>query len=206
MWAPAPSIDDLANDVVALLDALKLERIRYVGLSIGGMIGQRLAAALSRAGRSARALRDGEPHRNARGLESAHRGRSRRRHGGDFKRRPRSLVYAGNPRRAERRNCRFPKYARTDARRRLHRSLRRDSRRRSRGRRCAHRLSHARRSGRRRSGDAAGRRLRATRRNPWRARAQVIAGAAHIVPAERPQEFADLVLPFLRASRPAGVS
>jgi 3-oxoadipate enol-lactonase len=34
----------LASDVVALLDALDIPRVHYVGLSIGGMIGQRLAA------------------------------------------------------------------------------------------------------------------------------------------------------------------
>jgi len=38
------SIDALASDAIDLLDALELERVRYVGLSIGGMIGQRLAA------------------------------------------------------------------------------------------------------------------------------------------------------------------
>ncbi len=41
----APSIADLADDVAALLDALEIGRVRFVGLSIGGMIGQRLAAA-----------------------------------------------------------------------------------------------------------------------------------------------------------------
>jgi 3-oxoadipate enol-lactonase len=34
----------LASDVVALLDALEIPRVHYIGLSIGGMIGQRLAA------------------------------------------------------------------------------------------------------------------------------------------------------------------
>ena len=41
----APTMDGLASDVANLLDALELERVRYVGLSIGGMVGQRLAAA-----------------------------------------------------------------------------------------------------------------------------------------------------------------
>jgi len=38
------SIADLTGDVVALLDALELERVHFVGLSLGGIIGQRLAA------------------------------------------------------------------------------------------------------------------------------------------------------------------
>jgi 3-oxoadipate enol-lactonase len=42
---PGPySIDDLADDVVALLDRLGLERVHFVGLSLGGMTGLRLAA------------------------------------------------------------------------------------------------------------------------------------------------------------------
>jgi 3-oxoadipate enol-lactonase len=46
--SPAPagpySIDDLADDVVALLDELGAERAHVVGLSLGGMTGLRLAA------------------------------------------------------------------------------------------------------------------------------------------------------------------
>ncbi len=38
------SIDDLADDVVALLDTLGVERAHVVGLSLGGMTGLRLAA------------------------------------------------------------------------------------------------------------------------------------------------------------------
>lgn len=38
------SIDDLADDVIALLDRLNLTRVHFVGLSIGGMTGMRLAA------------------------------------------------------------------------------------------------------------------------------------------------------------------
>ncbi|MER7556246.1 3-oxoadipate enol-lactonase [Nocardioides sp. NPDC126508] len=42
---PGPySIDDLADDVVALLDRLEIERAHFVGLSLGGMTGMRLAA------------------------------------------------------------------------------------------------------------------------------------------------------------------
>lgn len=42
---PGPySIDDLADDVVALLDRLGVERAHFVGLSLGGMTGMRLAA------------------------------------------------------------------------------------------------------------------------------------------------------------------
>ncbi|MGH7007882.1 MAG: 3-oxoadipate enol-lactonase [Stellaceae bacterium] len=40
----AYTIDDLAGDVLALADALKIERFHYCGLSIGGMVGQRLGA------------------------------------------------------------------------------------------------------------------------------------------------------------------
>ena len=39
----ACSLADLAADVVAVLDFLGIERIHFVGLSIGGMIGQQLA-------------------------------------------------------------------------------------------------------------------------------------------------------------------
>lgn len=46
--SPVPSgpysIDDLADDVVALLDRLGVERAHFVGLSLGGMTGMRLAA------------------------------------------------------------------------------------------------------------------------------------------------------------------
>jgi 3-oxoadipate enol-lactonase len=42
---PGPyTIDELADDVVELLDRLELEKAHYVGLSLGGMIGMRLAA------------------------------------------------------------------------------------------------------------------------------------------------------------------
>ncbi|HZL59716.1 MAG TPA: 3-oxoadipate enol-lactonase [Stellaceae bacterium] len=37
-------IEDLADDALALLDALKVDRFHYCGLSIGGMVGQRLGA------------------------------------------------------------------------------------------------------------------------------------------------------------------
>ena len=38
------TVERLAADAVALLDALALGRVRFVGLSIGGMVGQRFAA------------------------------------------------------------------------------------------------------------------------------------------------------------------
>jgi 3-oxoadipate enol-lactonase len=42
---PGPySIDDLVDDVVALLDRLAVEKAHFVGLSLGGMTGLRLAA------------------------------------------------------------------------------------------------------------------------------------------------------------------
>ncbi|MFI5622826.1 3-oxoadipate enol-lactonase [Nocardioides sp. NPDC051685] len=42
---PGPyTIDDLADDVVALLDRLDAERAHFVGLSLGGMTGMRVAA------------------------------------------------------------------------------------------------------------------------------------------------------------------
>ncbi len=37
-------IDDLADDAIGLLDALKIERVHFAGLSLGGMTGQNLAA------------------------------------------------------------------------------------------------------------------------------------------------------------------
>jgi 3-oxoadipate enol-lactonase len=39
------SLDDLADDVLAVLDALKIEKAHWVGLSMGGMIGQAFALA-----------------------------------------------------------------------------------------------------------------------------------------------------------------
>ncbi|HZJ06504.1 MAG TPA: 3-oxoadipate enol-lactonase [Nocardioidaceae bacterium] len=46
--SPVPNgpydLDDLTDDVVALLDRLALDRVHFVGLSIGGMTGMRLAA------------------------------------------------------------------------------------------------------------------------------------------------------------------
>ena len=41
----AYSFDQLTTDLVGLLDALKIERTHYVGLSMGGMIGQHFALA-----------------------------------------------------------------------------------------------------------------------------------------------------------------
>ncbi len=42
---PAPySMSELAQDTIALLDALDLDRVHFVGLSLGGMIGQVLGA------------------------------------------------------------------------------------------------------------------------------------------------------------------
>jgi len=38
------SIDDPADDVIALLDKLNLDRVHFVGLSLGGMTGMRVAA------------------------------------------------------------------------------------------------------------------------------------------------------------------
>ena len=38
------SIDDLADDAIGLLDALKIEQVHFAGLSLGGMTGQNLAA------------------------------------------------------------------------------------------------------------------------------------------------------------------
>lgn len=46
---PPYDLDGLADDVVAMLDALEIERVHWVGLSMGGMIGQNLA--LRHAGR-----------------------------------------------------------------------------------------------------------------------------------------------------------
>jgi 3-oxoadipate enol-lactonase len=42
---PGPyTISQLADDAVGLLDALKIEKVHFMGLSIGGMIGQQLGA------------------------------------------------------------------------------------------------------------------------------------------------------------------
>ena len=46
--SPVPAgpyaIDDLVDDVLGLLDRLEVERVHFVGLSLGGMTGMRLAA------------------------------------------------------------------------------------------------------------------------------------------------------------------
>jgi 3-oxoadipate enol-lactonase len=42
---PPYTMDLLAGDVVALLDALRIQRVHFIGLSLGGMIAQRLASA-----------------------------------------------------------------------------------------------------------------------------------------------------------------
>lgn len=43
---PGPyTIDRLTSDAVALMDGLKLDRVHFVGLSMGGMVGQRLGGA-----------------------------------------------------------------------------------------------------------------------------------------------------------------
>jgi 3-oxoadipate enol-lactonase len=42
--AAAATIERLADDAVALLDALAIGRVRFAGLSIGGMVAQRVAA------------------------------------------------------------------------------------------------------------------------------------------------------------------
>jgi 3-oxoadipate enol-lactonase len=42
---PAPySISQLADDAVALLDALNIQKVHFIGLSMGGMIGQQMGA------------------------------------------------------------------------------------------------------------------------------------------------------------------
>jgi len=41
---PGPyTVEEMAGDVAALLDRLEIERVRYVGLSVGAMVGLRLA-------------------------------------------------------------------------------------------------------------------------------------------------------------------
>lgn len=45
---PPYTLDQLADDVVAMLDALSIEQVHWVGLSMGGMIGQSLALRHSR--------------------------------------------------------------------------------------------------------------------------------------------------------------
>ena len=37
------TLDDLGDDVIAMLDALEIERVHWVGLSMGGIVGQNLA-------------------------------------------------------------------------------------------------------------------------------------------------------------------
>jgi 3-oxoadipate enol-lactonase len=202
---PAPSIDDLANDVVALLDALKLERIRYVGLSIGGMIGQRLAAAYPARVEAlvlcATANRIGTPEVWNQRIEAVRDGGMAAISNGVLARwftpethAERSEEIAGFRNMLERTPAagyigacaaiRDADLAADDARIA-----------------CPTLVVAGAADPVTPPADAF-----ALRDAILGARAQVIAGAAHIVPAERPQEFADLVLPFLRASRPAGVS
>ena len=48
----AYTIDGLADDALALLDALSLDRVHFCGLSIGGVVGQRLGAKAGKRFRS----------------------------------------------------------------------------------------------------------------------------------------------------------
>ena len=72
------SLDDLAGDALSLIDALALEEVNFVGLSMGGMIGMTLALQGARARAIAAALRygcrDARPH-----LGRAHRNGARKR-------------------------------------------------------------------------------------------------------------------------------
>jgi 3-oxoadipate enol-lactonase len=40
---PRATVDALAEDFIGLIDTLGIDRVRYVGLSVGGMVGQKLA-------------------------------------------------------------------------------------------------------------------------------------------------------------------
>ena len=54
---PGPyTVDDLADDALALLDQLGIERVAFCGLSLGGAVGDDARAAGARADRAARAL------------------------------------------------------------------------------------------------------------------------------------------------------
>ncbi|HYZ16137.1 MAG TPA: 3-oxoadipate enol-lactonase [Candidatus Acidoferrum sp.] len=45
---PATTVAELADDVAGLLDTLEIPRVRFVGLSLGGLVAQRFAAAYPR--------------------------------------------------------------------------------------------------------------------------------------------------------------
>jgi 3-oxoadipate enol-lactonase len=201
---PAPSMDDLASDVVALLDALKLERIRYVGLSIGGMIGQRLAAAhparVEALVLCATANRIGTPEVWNQRIEAV-------RDGGMTAISSGVLARWFTPETHERRSEEIAGFRnmleRTPAAGYIgacaairDADLAADDARIA----CPTLVVAGAADPVTPPADAF-----ALRDAIVGARAAVIAGAAHIVPAERPQEFVELVLPFLRASRPAGV-
>jgi 3-oxoadipate enol-lactonase len=198
---PAPSMDDLASDVVALLDALKIERIRY----IGGMIGQRLAAAhparvealvlcatANRIGTPEvwngriEAVRDGGMAAISSGVlarwftPETHEGRREEIAG--FRNMLERTPVAGYIGACA--AIRDADLAADDAR--IF---------------CPTLVVAGAADPVTPPADAF-----ALRDAIVGAHAVVIADAAHIVPAERPHEFVDLVLPFLRASRPAGVS
>lgn len=201
---PEPTMDDLASDVVALLDALKLERIRYVGLSIGGMIGQRLAAAhparVEALVLCATANRIGTPEVWNQRIEAVRDGGMAAISSGVLARwftpethERRSEEIAGFRNMLERTPA--AGYIGACAAIRDADLLADDAR-----IACPTLVVAGAADPVTPPADAF-----ALRDAIVGARAQVIAGAAHIVPAERPQEFADLVLPFLRASRPAGV-
>ncbi|WP_082375977.1 alpha/beta fold hydrolase [Pseudonocardia sp. HH130629-09] len=67
--SPAPAgpytMAGLARDVVALLDRLAIGRVHYVGVSIGGAIGQQIALAFPRASDDPDGARLGRPVRRA---------------------------------------------------------------------------------------------------------------------------------------------
>src|SRR4051794_39267838 len=75
------TIEDLANDLAGLLDALGIEQAHIVGLSLGGMTAQAFGARHS--GARAEPRVDGDLGLPAARLERARRHRAGKRHGGD---------------------------------------------------------------------------------------------------------------------------
>ncbi len=84
----------ISDDVIDLLDALKIERAAFCGLSMGGMTGMWLGKHRPERFSRLALCNTSDADAAARDVEPAHQGRDGGRHGGGDGRRDRTLVHA----------------------------------------------------------------------------------------------------------------